>query len=123
MQGPAGIQGIQGLQGPIGPQGLQGVPGLDGRQGIQGNRGPPGDRGPRGFRGQRGPAVYPPGPAPPNMANANVTTLDTSGLENTFQAVGTAMNQIARQQQIANDQLNQSLLYSLYSYIRFYPGV
>ena len=44
------------------------------------------------------------------MANANVTTLDTSGLENTFQAVGTAMNQIARQQQIANDQLNQSLL-------------
>ena len=44
------------------------------------------------------------------MANANVTTLDTSGLENTFQAVGIAMNQIARQQQIANDQLNQSLL-------------
>ena len=36
-------------------------------------------------------------------------TLDTSGLENTFQAVGTTMNQLAQQQQIANAQLNQSL--------------
>ena len=46
----------------------------------------------------------------PNAVNPNITTLDTSGLENTFQAVGTAMNQLAQQQQqIANAQLNQSL--------------
>ena len=44
----------------------------------------------------------------PNVVNPNITTLDTSGLENTFQAVGTTMNQLA-QQQIANAQLNQSL--------------
>ena len=43
------------------------------------------------------------------MVNPNVTTLDTTGLENTFQAVGTAMNQLAQQQQVANAQLNQSL--------------
>ena len=40
------------------------------------------------------------------MVNPNVTTLDTTGLENTFQAVGTAMNQLAQQQQVANAQLN-----------------
>ena len=45
----------------------------------------------------------------PNAVNPNITTLDTSGLENTFQAVGTTMNQLAQQQQIANAQLNQSL--------------
>ena len=45
----------------------------------------------------------------PNVVNPNITTLDTSGLENTFQAVGTTMNQLAQQQQIANTQLNQSL--------------
>ena len=39
----------------------------------------------------------------------NGTTLDTTGLENTFQAVGTAMSQLAQQQQVANAQLNQSL--------------
>ena len=101
------MQGIQGLQGPLGPQG---VPGVAGRQGIQGNRGPQGLRGPRGFRGQRGPAIYQPGVgALPNVVNPNITTLDTSGLENTFQAVGTTMNQLAQQQQIANSQLNQSL--------------
>ena len=43
------------------------------------------------------------------MVNPNVTMLDTTGLENTFQAVGTAMNQLAQQQQVANAQLNQSL--------------
>ena len=106
-QGPVSMQGIQGLQGPLG---LQGVPGVAGRQGIQGNRGPQGVRGPRGFQGQRGPAIYQPGVgALPNVVNPNITTLDTSGLENTFQAVGTAMNQLAQQQQIANTQLNQSL--------------
>ena len=106
-QGPVGMQGIQGLQGPLGPQG---VPGMAGRQGIQGNRGPQGLRGPRGFQGQRGPVIYQPGVgALPNVVNPNITTLDTSGLENTFQAVGTAMNQLAQQQQIANAQLNQSL--------------
>ena len=53
--------------------------------------------------------IYQPGAgALPNAVNPNITTLDTSGLENTFQAVGTAMNQLA-QQQIANTQLNQSL--------------
>ena len=38
-----------------------------------------------------------------------ITTLDTTGLETSFQAVGDAMNQLAQQQQIANAQLNQSL--------------
>ena len=85
------------------------MPGLDGRQGIQGNHGPPGEQGPRGFCGQRGPAVYIPGAATPNMVNPNGTTFDTTGLENTFQAVGTAMSQLAQQQQVANAQLNQSL--------------
>ena len=106
-QGPMGMQGIQGIQGPLGPQG---VPGMVGRQGIQGNRGPQGLRGPRGFQGQRGPAIYQPGVGVrPNTVNPNITTLDISGLENTFQAVGTTMNQLAQQQQIANAQLNQSL--------------
>ena len=94
-QGPVGMQGIQGIQGPLGPQG---VPGMAGRQGIQGNRGPQGLKGPRGFQGQRGPAIFQPGVgALPNAVNPNITTLDTSGLENTFQAVGTAMNQLAQQ--------------------------
>ena len=54
--------------------------------------------------------IYQPGVgAMPNAVNPNITTLDMSGLENTFQAVGTAMNQLAQQQQIANAQLNQSL--------------
>ena len=54
--------------------------------------------------------IYQPGAgAMPNAVNPYITTLDTSGLENTFQAVGTAMNQLAQQQQIANAQLNQSL--------------
>ena len=106
-QGPMGMQGIQGIQGPLGPQG---VPGMAGRQGIQGNRGPQGLRGPRGFQGQRGPVIYQPGVGTlPNAVNPNITTLDTSGLENTFQAVGTTMNQLAQQQQIANAQSNQSL--------------
>ena len=39
----------------------------------------------------------------------NITTLETTGLETSFQAVGDAMNQLAQQQQIANTQLNQSL--------------
>ena len=38
-----------------------------------------------------------------------MTTFDTTGLENSFQAVGNAMNQLAQQQEIANAQLNQSL--------------
>ena len=39
----------------------------------------------------------------------HITTLGTTGLETSFQAVGDAMNQIAQQQQIDNAQLNQSL--------------
>ena len=45
------------------------------------------------------------GPAP---TGPNITTLDTTGLETSFQAVGDVMNQLAQQQQIANVQLNQS---------------
>ena len=40
----------------------------------------------------------------------NITNLDTTSLETSFQAVGDAMNQIAHQQQIANAQLNHSLI-------------
>ena len=78
-----------------------------GRQGIQGIHGIPGARGPLGFRGPRGHmTAVSAGPAP---TGPNITTLDTTGLETSFQAVGDAMNQLAQQQQIANAQLNQSL--------------
>ena len=78
-----------------------------GRQGIQGIHGMPGVQGPRGFRGPRGHmTAVPTGPVP---TGPNITTLDTTGLETSFQAVGDAMNQLAQQQQIANAQLNHSL--------------
>ena len=101
LQGPLGPQGLQGPQGFQGDRGLQGPPG---RQGIQGI---PGERGPWCFRGLWGqtPAVS---AGQPQMG-PNITTLDTTGLETSFQAMGDAMNQIAQQQQIANAQLNHSL--------------
>ena len=105
MQGPPGPQGLQGPPGIQGDRGLQGPPG---RQGIQGICGIPGERGPQGFRGPHGQAPVTQ-PGQPNL-NPNITTLDTSGLETSFQAVGNAMDQLAQQQQIANAQLNQSLI-------------
>ena len=47
--------------------------------------------------------------ADPAPTGPNITTLDTTGIETSFQAVGDAMNQLAQQQQIANAHLNQSL--------------
>ena len=110
--GPPGAQGPpgpQGLQGPQGIQGRIGAQGPPGRQGLHGIRGLQGERGPTGFRGPHGQA---PSQAPPGMLqiNPNITTLDTTGLETSFQAVGNAVNQLAQQQQIANAQLNQGLL-------------
>ena len=64
-------------------------------------------RGPRGFRGPRGHMTVV--SASPVPTGPNITTLDTTGLEESFQTVGDAMNQLAQQQQIANVQLNQSL--------------
>ena len=105
--GPQGVQGPPGPQGLQGPRGLQGDRGLQGPPGQQGIHGVPGARGPQGFRGPQGHM---------NAVSANsvptgphIPTLDTTGLETSFQAVGDPMNQIARQQQIANAQLNQSL--------------
>ena len=63
---------------------------------------------PEGFRGPHGQA--PAAQIGKPQLNPNITTLDTSGLETSFQAVGNAMNQLAQQQQIANAQLNQSLI-------------
>ena len=105
-EGPLGPQGIQGPQGVQGRIGAQGPPG---RQGIQGIRGLQGERGPQGFRGPHGQAP-PPAPTGIPQVNPNITTLDTTGLETSFQAVGNAMNQLAQQQQITNAQLNQSFL-------------
>ena len=68
----------------------------------------PGERGPCGFRGPQGHIAAVPAGQP--QTGSNITTLDTTGLETSFQAVGDAMNQLAQQQQIANAQLNQSLL-------------
>ena len=105
MQGPPGSQGLQEPQGIQGDRGLQGPPG---RQGIQGIHGIPGQREPQGFQGPHGqvPAAQKGQP----QLNPNITTLDTSGLETSFQAVGNAMNQLPQQQQIATAQLNQSLI-------------
>ena len=76
-------------------------------QGIQSLCGMPGVRGPRGFRGPRGHmTAVPDGSAP---TGPNITTLDTTGLETSFQAVGDAMNQLVQKQQITNAQLNHSL--------------
>ena len=61
----------------------------------------------RGFRGPQGQVTAVSANSAPT--GPNITTLDTTGLETSFQAVGDAMNQIAQQQQIANVQLNQSL--------------
>ena len=109
--GPQGLQGPSGPQGPQGPQGIQGGRGLQGppgRQGNQGIHGIPGKRGPQGFKGPHGQTTTAQ-PGQPQL-NPNITTLDTSGLEISFQAVGDAMNQLAEQQQIVNVQLNQSLM-------------
>ena len=108
------IGGPQGLQGPLGPQGLQGPKGLQGdrglqgppgRRGIQGIHGIPGERGPQRFRGPHGQAPTVQVGEP--QLNPNITTLDTYGLEASFQAVVNAVNQLAQQQQITNAQLNQ----------------
>ena len=102
MQGPPSPQGLQGPRGLQGDRGLQGPPG---RQGIQGVCGIPGAQGPQGFRGPRGHMTAV--PASPVLTGPNITTLDTTGLETSFQAMDDAMNQLAQQQQIVNAQLNR----------------
>ena len=77
------------------------------RQGIQCICGEPDARGPQGFRGPWGQITAVLANSAPS--GPNITMLDTTGLETSFQAVGDAMNQIAQQQQIANVQFNQSL--------------
>ena len=106
MQVPSGPR--RGLQGPQGIQDDRGLQGPPGRQGIQGICGIPKERGPCEFRGPCG--QVPTAPIGQPQLNPNITTLDIPGLEISFQAVDNAMNQLVQQQQIANAQLNQSLM-------------
>ena len=44
------------------------------------------------------------------LAVAGIVTLDTNGLETSFQAVGQAIGNLAQQQQMANTALSQTLI-------------
>ena len=87
-------------------------PGLPENPGPPGNQGPPGPAGPQGHRRAPGPQGPPgqiireshlPGTAPPQV------TMDTSGLERTFLGMANAIERLAQQQVVSNEQLNESV--------------
>ena len=85
------------LQGPEGPQGVQGQPGIPGPQGIAGRDG-------RDYAPPVRRASLPQLPALPNA------TLDTSGLENSFDRLSNNLTNVAQKQQEANDQMREYLI-------------
>ena len=109
--GPPGWDGHDSRRGRCGPPGRDGQDGEDGQPGRDGQDG---EDGHPGWDGRRGPHGYPgPGYAVPAQATAPAATgnvtLDTTGLENSFQVVGQAIGNLA-QQQMANTALSWSLI-------------
>ena len=91
-------QGIKDPPGPPGPQGHRGPPG------PQVPMGPQGPVGPQGPPGQIIEQPYIPGNQPPPQV-----MMDTSGLEQTFLGMANAVEKLARQQVVLNEQLNKSV--------------